>query len=446
MADDYSVEIEGHAFAAAPQVHWTARAVFREDVYPAVLAALDYEVALEGCHVFATTPAAAVDALGAWLQAVLHKRTLPTYCKVKDASGTVVDEIGDMNLATAGWEDLRIEAFSLPPSVEQLRAGATFSLALRVRRVFHDSATGVVELERRYDSEFGPDGLETRRLTSRGRLSRESQATPLTAAVTALLRLTKPAGWVITRGNNSRRFDLTYPNHNRTDIFEAVSEVSQRGPGIVVPDGAGDAGGGTTRSDDPELGLVRVSTFVDAIGATSGDSFLTNATPAGAVGEKTHDRGRRSTRGSWDTWEPAGALLGGRVSRVSVSYSLRPGGQTAHVSRLTGNLKPIVREGAVKEWRIVEVVRAIALGARALTDVPTAPRLALPKFFFDPEASIEEPPRIVRRGGNAAQHVWERLHTREYVWDGDTDPLDDEEVKRLVMRRYEVGEEGLVLA
>jgi hypothetical protein len=450
---DYTVKIDGAnggtdwTFSVPPELEIDARRVHRADVAPEACVVIEYTVRLPRCRVYSSdgTPDKAQERFGEFLAAVAHHRVKPTFVQILDSAGAPIDGVGDMNTATTGWEEILITEFSVPGGPAQFRAGVEFSLTITARRVFPD-ANNLVEFERSYRSEIGPDRLERRRIECRARM-KAGTAVPLTASwFTTLAKTTQPERWMRTVGGTSG-IQATYPlGAARTDVVETVSEVRQVGGTRSPPTGAGDFGFGETRRDRPELGLVEVTTFAEATGATSGDAFLRSAAPAAGVGERTHDEARRLARGQWVTFELAGTALGGKVSRVVVSRQFQVGGAVVRVARRSGNLLPAVRKGALSEWRLVERVEVFALGVKAWDDIPTLPLLPAP-WVHDPERSGEDAPEIVEpRAPTVDQTLWRRVSTRAYVWDGsEASPLDDEAVTRALVRRYEPGEEGLTL-
>ena len=446
---DYTVQIAGSGagapwtFTVPPGLLFSASRAHRRDVLPEPHVVSTYSVRLERCRTYSSDGTAdkAQEGFGAFLIACLHHRTKPTYVKILDATPAVIDEIGDIRPGTGGWEELLVTELDFGDGEAQLRAGAEFSIAFTARKVFAD-ANGMVELEREWRSEVGPSRLETRTIRGRMRMA-AGTAVPITASwFTALAKVVQPSGWGRSIGG-SGGVQVDYPfGLDRTDVVEFVSQVRQLG--VTPPDGAGDATEGTTRRDRPDLGLVEVTTFVEAEGASDGDGHLEESVPDGSVGETTHDRGKRLVRGSWKTWEATGQTVGGKVTRVDVERFFLPGGQATRVRLRTGKLRPRIRLGAVLPWRIVERVTVFALGPVSWVDLPTLPRLPEP-WVYDPEGSREDAPRIVERGATATQTVWARTSTRAYTWDGQVEPLEDEAVQRELLRRYEAGDEGLVL-
>lgn len=447
---DYTVELEGHTFTAEPAIDWSAERVHRLDSVPEVHVATLYTITLRRCRVYSSdgTSDKAQEAFGTFLANCLHKRVKPTYLKILDASSAAIDEIGNINTAAvisgSQWEEILVTGLEIDDGAAQFRAGVEFSLTIQAKRVFFDS-NNLVLLRREYRSDVGPDGLETRTLQSRVEM-KAGTAVPTSASwLLTLVRLAAPAGWVSQVG--SSRIVVSYPEYGRTDVAEILSQVKRLGGGVVAPSGAGGASVVESRRDLPDLGLVEVTKQVEAVGASDPDGWLDGQQPDGSVGERSEETGNTlQARGSWTTLEPAGKYIGGKVTRLQVSRYFKPGGRVVKVSRLTGNFEPIVRRGAIREWRLVEVVRAVALAPKTLAEFPTLPLLDGELWLFDPEASGIEPPKMIENRGTSTQHLWERVSTREYVWLGGGNPLDNESVRSLLVKRYEAGEEGLVLA
>lgn len=449
MADDYTVELQGHTFSvSAPRVRWSAESEHRTDQVPSVLAVLLYTITLEGCRVRTTdgTPGTTATALGTFLAATVSKRVVPTYLKILDSGSQPISEIGQIQPGTSDWEELHVAAFDLPPGEEQLVAGAEFSLRLTARKTFPGGENAsLVHLRREYSSRFGPDWLEVRSLKTTVAM-KAGTAVPLTAEwLTTLARLAAVSGWVRTTGGSSG-FDYSYPLYGRTDRAELVSEVKQLGGGVVAPTNAGDATYGETRTRDPETGLLVVRTFAETTGAEDGLDWVDALRPTGAVGSSTHDKGRRAQRGEWEHLEADRTVLGGKVYRVNVlSRELVPGGKVPRTKRMSGGFLPITRLGAVKEWTYEETLEVLALGVVSLDDFPVPPLLPEP-WVFNPEASRDGLPRIHRRSDeDVARHLWRREVRRSYVWTGETDPLEVEEFASYLTRTFSPGEEGLVL-
>lgn len=449
MADDYTVELQGHVFSvAAPRVRWLAEAEMRTDQVPSVQSVLAYTLTLEGCRVRTTdgTPGTAATALGTFLANTISKRTLPTYLKILDSGSQPISEIGQIQPGTNDWEELHLVAFELPPGEEQLVAGAEFSLRFTARKVFGQSENaGLVHLRREYSSRFGADWLEVRTLRT-SVVMKAGTAVPLTADwLLTLARVSAPAGWVRVQGG-SAGFDVSYPLYGRTDRAELVSEVQQLGGGVVAPTNAGPSTYGETRTRDPETGLLVVRTFAETVGSEDGLDWVDALRPAGAVGSSTHDKGKRAQRGEWEHLEADRTVIGGKVYRINVlARQLDPGGRVPRTKRVSGNFLPITRKGAVKEWRFSETLEVLALGVVELGDVPTPPHLPEP-WVYDPEQSDPGAPRIHRRSDeDVSRHLWRREVRRSYVWTGEKPPLEDEEFTSYLVRTFSPGEEGLVL-
>lgn len=445
---DYTVELEGHTFTAEPAIDWSAERVHRLDSVPEVHVATLYTITLRRCRVYSSdgTSDKAQEAFGTFLANCLHKRVKPTYLKILDASSAAIDEIGNINTAAvisgSQWEEILVTGYEIEDGAPQFRAGVEFSLTIQAKRVFYDS-NNLVLLRREYRSEIGPDGLETRTLQSRVEM-KAGTAVPTSASwLLTLVRLAAPAGWVSQVG--SSRVVVSYPEYGRTDVAEILSQVKRLGGGVVAPSGAGGASVVESRRDLPELGLVEVTKQVEAVGASDPDGWLDGQQPDGSVGERSEETGNTlQARGSWTTLEPAGKALGGKTYVVEVTRRLRPGGKVLRVARRSGNFRPTVRQGAVAEYVLDEVVVARAFAIATFRDIPTVPALAAP-WVLDPEGSEEELPRLVRRGGSKTQHAWERVSRRRYVWDGEGDPLADETFAALLAKSYEPGESGVVL-
>lgn len=444
MADDYTVELEGHTFAASPACTFVGERGHRLDEHPVTHRVTTYTIELEKCRVLSAnnTPDGAQEALGTFLTACLHKSIVPTYLKIKDSSAATIDEIGNINTSVSGWEELQVTRFAMAPGTAQLKAGAEFSLTLTVRRVFAD-ANGMVDLSREWSTETGANGLEVRTQRTRVTMQRGTSVPTTTSWLIALVRLACPAGWGRTVGNTTLGAAVSYPFYPQQHVAEFVSQVSQIGGGVVAPTGAGEATERTIRRHVRELGLVEVTHEAEALGASEGDDYLDDQEPAGSTGAREHDKGRKIARGSWRTWEPIETALGGKVYRIERTFDLTSGGQPVVEKRRTGGYLPALCRGAATAWRLRETIRAEALGVAEWPDVPTLPALGAP-WVLDAEAPGV--PRLVERGGELAQHRWERTTVRDYVWDGDAPPLEDPAQQRLFVRRYERGEDGLVLS
>lgn len=442
---DYTVKIGGQGsggpwtFTVPPGLLFSGARTHRRDVYPEEHAVTDYTVRLERCRVFSVdgTASAAATALAAFFTACLHGRAKPTYLQILDGASPIA-EIGDMNTSTTGWQEILVTEWAMDDDAAQLRAGATFSLTITARRTFVD-ANGLVMLERDFRSRIGSNGLEVRTLTSRVQM-RALTAVPTSASwLLALVRLAKPTGWVRSAGG-SGGIQVSYPlGATRTDVAEIVSEVSQRG--VSLPANAGGGTTGTTRRDRPELGLVEVTRFAELEGDADIAAFLRGQAPAGSTGERTHDEGDQRGRGAWTTWELAGQVLGGKVTRLVVERRLTHGGGRVTVSERSGNLLPQVRKGAVAAWRLEERITVFALGVTEWSHIPTLPPLEKP-WVVDPAGGSDEGPRVDQVASTVDQTRWVRITARTYVWDGDHDPLEDEKVRTMLTTRYVVGELG----
>jgi hypothetical protein len=447
MADDYTVELQGHTFSVGtPRVRWSAVAQHREDAVPLVLSVWTYTIELEGCRVRTTdgTPDKAQEALGAFLTATIHKAVVPTYLKILDSASQPIDEIGAIQPGTNGWEDLRVVSWKIDPGEEQMLAGVEFSVTLRARKVFADT-NGLVFARRRFASVVGADGLEVRTLTAEIRMA-AGTSVPLTAAwLLALVRLPAPAGWVCPSGG-ARGFDVRYPNrYGLTDEAEFSSVVKQVGGGVIPPTRAGGGTEGVARRLVPELGLVRVTTSAQTVGTESSTDWVDARRPSGAIGERTTDKGGRDARGSWEAWEAA-ATLGGRVNVVSADRELVPGGRDLTEALLTGGILGPLRIGPARRWQMIERIVVSALGPKEFADLPTLPLLGEPWALV--ATGTRDGWHIAERAADARRdlHRWQRTTTRLWWWDREGDPRDDADTKKLLLRSYDAGEEGLVLS
>jgi hypothetical protein len=419
----YTVTLQGHAFAAAPRLSWTAEAVHNRGTVPATLAAMAYRIRLDGCRIPSADGAAsgARSALVTFLTGTIHKAVTPTSLTITEGA-SALSEIGTIS-TSGGWDEIEVAAFDLPHSDELLLAGAEFALEVRARRVFPDS-DGVVELERVYREQAGVDGLTRRELVSTIRM-RDGTPVPTSGTVADLLALPLLPGWVREQGG-TRGFDLEFTRYPRQDNARTVSVVRQVGGGSSAPEGSTGARVTITRREEVRRGYLEVTTSAAATGVDEedGQAWLDERRPAGSWGEETLDELGKTADGRWVTRE----RLGTDEVVYDVRATLLPGGHPLREEPRSAGMRPLLRAGARRAWRLRVEADATFLAVDGAPPSPGLIRLVtLPpgaSWRVDESASAWSLPRVAEDGASdGVGDVWSWSSATEWVWDSDESPL-----------------------
>jgi hypothetical protein len=427
-----------HVFDVFPTVSPRTSDVMRFNLSPVRCVARIYEIPLD-CMIRAATPGASVTALAAILSGAVNTSlgVLPTFLKIKDASGTVLPEIGDIREGTSEkWEDLELAQFELPPGVDQLVSGTRFRLVFRARRSFPD-ANGVCEFTARRILDADELGRGVRRLVCTIRLDKAAAAAGTisvesTAAIRALLTEPKPTagGWLRTIGTTDLPFRVEYPLHPLTHVAETESEVTrnQVGPGSPTPPaGAVKAETGVRRTEDPSRGVTRVTTTAETT-APNPEPWIDSNKPSGALVSTEIQVDGSEGKGEWK--QLAAIASSGQQTRMHRRFALRGTGRRAGVIEMSGGIAAAVQTGPFVATRLREEIDVYALGPSSLEQlvVPPPPRGGGEHDRSSPPARMG----IAEDARAASQRLWLRAVAREYFWLGTDDPAESPELKAAI--------------
>jgi hypothetical protein len=422
-----------HVLDVYPTITPRTTDVMRFNLSPVRCVARIYEIPLE-CMIRAAAPGASVTALAAILSGAVNTSlgVLPTFLKIKDASGTVLPEIGDIREGTSEkWEDLELAQFELPPGVDQLVSGAKFRLVFRARRSFPD-ANGVCEFEAERTLDADDLGRAVRYKKCRIRLDKAAAVAGTvsvqdTAAIRTLLTEEKPvSGWIRTIGTTDLPYRVTYPLWPLTHVAETESEVTRNlgGAGAPAPPaGAVKAEVGERRIEDPSRGVTRVTTTAETTAPNPEPWIKSNAPSGDRVSEETEVDGPEA-KGEWKTLERITTTS--PETRTHRRFALRGFGRSADAMEMSGGIAARGQVGAFVATRLREEVDVFAMGPSSLANVKIPPPLS-GGWQLDGR-SVTDAIGIAEDARSASQRLWQRVVRREYIWLGTDDPLASQEL------------------
>lgn len=439
MAAPYTVEIQGTSdlTLTAPSVEYrTVARTHRENVHPRVLARVTYEVTI-GFRVEGASSVATVTALGNVVQNYLDKRVLPTYVKIKDSAGDVVDEIGQIDTGN-GWEDFEFADFQIPPpSVDepgQWKAYVRGVIVLRASRVYPD-ANGVCEFSQNYEEGADVGGLTFKRVVTDLRLS-ESSGSSLATLVTSgsyTIRLPAPVGWVrVPPTNGSIGVHVRYPDYPRSKHLVITSHVQEVGGTVVPPAGSTQAPETEEIREDFARGVKRVTLRVESSGGDQTLEYVEGKRPGDDIGTTIEDRSTPAAQGVYSKLEELLTAYPDdtTVTQVTQALTLSGGGRRTVVTRMTRGIPPKVRIGPLLEWRLEERLDVYALGPREITELNLNGSTNIPggpagQWVEDASARVDSLPTIEEHGAAPSQHLVRRTLARVWTWVGNGTPWED---------------------
>ena len=338
MAALYTVEIQGSSdlTLTAPQVTYRAvERTHRHTQHPPVLARVTYEVTI-GFKGSGANAVATVTALGSMLSGYVDKRVLPTYVKVKDSAGSVVDEIGQIDTDN-GWEDLEFTSFEVPnPSAEdpgQWKAYIKGTLVLRASRVFADS-NGVVEFSQDYDQGGDVGSLTFKRLVTELRIAQASSTviTDILASSDYTIKLTASPGWVrVPPTNGTNGIHVRYLDYPRNKHLVITSHVQEVGGTVIPPTGSTEAPEVEEVREDFARGVKRITLRVESSGGGQTLSYVEGKRNGDDQGTTIEDRATPAAQGSYDRLEELTTAYpdSSQITKVVQQLTLSGGGRRA---------------------------------------------------------------------------------------------------------------------
>lgn len=437
MSSWYTVKLGGYTFTAAPGINLEIEDVIRTNVSPNVRVAANYTWTLPS-RVRAADSAAAVAAMQAAFAAMVNARILPTTLEIENAAGTDLDQIGDVGVtATEGWEDLRVTSFQVNAVDGQLVAGAYFTLGFAARKTYPDT-NGICEFEQNYVEETGSSGQEVRRLVTTIRLALRytngvtaSNTITGTTAIAEQLRLAAPSGWLRTKGNNTRGFEIEYPSYPLRHVATTTSEVTEATGSAGSTAGAVEAEVVETVEFDPSRGISRRKVAASTSGNANAVGWVEAQEPANDLVSREIEgalAGGDKANGEWKSVEAISPSAGAssKVTRVHRRFALRGGGRRAGVVEMSGGIAARVQIGPFVATRLREEVDVFAQGPAALEQVTIPPPLS-GDWVLDGDA-FADIIGIAEDALASSQRLWLRTVTREYLWLGTDDPLASPEL------------------
>lgn len=428
MANWFSVYLGTEVFEASPAIEIEADRVVRENLSPVQAVAINYVITLL-CRVRedATTTAAAK--LGTSIAANLHTKTCPRL-RILDSAGVAIPQIGlideaavDGSAVNLGWEDPRVIGFRLPNGDGQLRAGATFTLVIAVRRSFPD-ADGVCEFEQEREVSTDASGNETVRRTTRLRIAKWTGFTVETAAIAARLREDAPVGWLRTVGAEPLGFSYREPLYPQRHLAETVSEVVLAG--VTGGTGSTAAKTGETVVDDPEKGIRRRTYSAESTGGEDPAAWVDGQAPGGPLVSSESSSEVGSSRTARATWRKVEVIQGqgpsGRTTKVRRVFDLTGGRRVVGAKRQSPPARPNVKRGPFDAYQLTESIEVFALGPAGFGDFAIPDPLPGPWLLGRVEPGL---PRVTEEAVDAAQALWLYPIVRTYTWDSTADPLAD---------------------
>lgn len=438
MTELYTVKLQGSSDLELQQavVRWrTVGRHHRMGDSPPTLARVTYEVVVEG-KVFGDTAIATITALGTLVSDYLDKQVLPTYLRIEDEAGDPVDQVGLIDESSDSWEQLRIvdhELLTNPDDPREGRSQVSYRLVFQAERVFA-SSEGLLDLDQVYEEGGNDQGLKFRRLVSRVRFAESSANTPTTAAVLALVRLSKPVGWARQDPtNHPDGIHVRWDDYPRNRVATITSHVAQQNSS--VPTGASGGQKSIERREDFALGVLRLVTRASVDGSSDALGWVEEQKDPEAKGYTLNDEIQRAASGQFEELEVLTDFLGGKVTQVRPERTLSGGGQMVSTTLVSAGAAPIIRPGPFTPLELTEVIDLHALGVESFDDIPQnlAPGPPGDWIEVEPEGT-DFLPAVQEYGRDAAQTLTRRRVTRRWIFRGQGDPRDDEAFRDWLMK------------
>lgn len=450
MPDLYTLTIDDGAggadftFGVNPAIEQSdLERVYRDDVIPSVLGSLRREWILT-CAIDDDEPADVVTSLDSFLNAHINVRVQPKFFKLKDSVGAdLPDSIGVLSSETNLWEEIHITDYELVDTRDkpnQLRSGAEFILTVSARKVFPD-ANGIWFRQQEREESANDAGLIRRERRTEIKISEAAWDNGAGITIASLLSTAgmvepKPIGFRrIAPANNSDGASIRFPRYPIETHAFVISVIEQVGElGAVDADGTIVE----TVTEDPILGIDRITTEINAFGNDALSNVITNI-PTGGLGFTREDRQKNEAKGAFETRRPR-RFIAGKATGVEVRFRLTGGHRLVDSDETSGGFLPQPRTGPFEPWRLEEEVKVWALGVRELNEIKLPP--LVPGAWGLTQGPQSDMPRPEIRGGSLDNHVWSRVTRRNYIWTGEANPLADAEFAAVLIDHYLEGRAG----
>lgn len=445
MADLYTVKLQGtpnDLTLEGAEVRWAlVQRTYREGESPLAVARDLWRITVRH-QLRADTQANLMAAISSYFTGFALKGVQPTYLKILDATGTAIPDIGAIDVSvSSAWESLRLmrELDIDGPSVEEpgeLRELVTVQFALEAERSYPD-ADGVTDLEQTEGEEADENGLVLRRRVTRLRLSRITTNT--IAGLASGYALPASPGWVRVEGTNTTSgVKIEYLDAPLKKQAILTSVVAQVGSGTVPPPGTSQAPvHEVERAEDPERGLLVVTTRAEVQARTGAQSWVSGRRPEESVGKASFDKPNLRATGEWRHLEPLRAPSEGKITARRWTRSLQGGGRAVSVAQVYGGVQPKVRVGPQVPFELVEIADVTGLGVAQLADLPTPPGPEPKASWVERQPlRLDSLPVIESHGRQPNQHVGRRQVSRRWLWVGQGSPLSDPAFAIWAMREF----------